>query len=283
MKKKFILIFFLSISSLVYSVVYELGPTPNNPGFFSVFYTVVGALDFYDTCTDDCTGIVVDFKKQGLYYDVNYGSNWWSYYFMPIILGVDYTKRKLFPQERHDPLSRIAAFHLSKERVHELIKKYIRLQPHIQKKIDQFIHEHFEGHRVIGVHYRGTDKFSEAPVVRYDVVIALIKEELEKDPEAKIFVATDEQRFLQAMHRNFPGKILALDALRSQSGFPVHYASHGGAYNYKKGEDAVIDCILLSRCSKLYRTSSNLSSASTRFNPSLDVVVLSKGAHEFNQ
>ena len=142
------------------------------------------------------------------------------------------------------------------------------------------MHDNFTGYRVIGVHYRGTDKVGEVAAVQYSVIIALIQAEIEIDPDIKIFVATDEQRFLKEMCKNFPGKVVAIDAIRSTNGYPVHYPSHRGAVNYQKGEEALVDCIVLSQCSKLYRTSSNLSSASMRFNPTLEVIVLSKGFHE---
>jgi hypothetical protein len=49
---------------------------------------------------------------------------------------------------------------------------------------------------------------------------------------------------------------------------------------YKKGEDAVIDCVLLSRCSKLYKMASNLSDTSCKFNPLISVTNLNKSNSE---
>ncbi len=264
----------------IYPITYKLTATHYNPGFFSEFFTVLGALDFYDKSTEDCTGLVVDFETKGLYYDAKHGYNWWNYYFEPIEFNVDKKNIKIFHDDKHSGFSIIAAHQMSVERGQELIKKYVKIKPHLQKKIDQFVSDHFKGHRVIGVHYRGTDKIIEAPKVGYDVLIKLLKAEEEKDKNIKIFVATDEEKFLEEMRKNFPGKILAVDAIRSANGYPVHYTSHRGAYNYKKGEDAVLDCMLLSKCAKLIRTSSNLSAASLRFNPSIEVTLLNRDIHE---
>ena len=52
---------------------------------FSVFLTVVGFLHFYEQ--EGWDGARVDFRKEGLYYDPRIGSNWWEYYFEPIVLG----------------------------------------------------------------------------------------------------------------------------------------------------------------------------------------------------
>ncbi len=46
--------------------------------------------------------------------------------------------------------------------------------------------------------------------------------------------------------------------------------------NYLHGEEAIIDCLLLSRGSVLIRTSSNLSLWSSYFNPSIPVIELSQ-------
>jgi hypothetical protein len=93
----------------------------------------------------------------------------------------------------------------------------------------------------------------------------------------KIFVATDEEPFLEFMQKKFPGKVAAIDAIRSKNGAPIHTSARNG---YKKGEDALIDCILLSKCSKLYKMASNLSDVSMRFNPFVPVIHLNTCVYE---
>lgn len=281
MKKNIIFLFFFIISNTItiYSEVYQLYYPNYRVGFFSAFFVVLGALDFYEKNPDECSGLIVDFEDQGLYYDPHHGKNYWQYYFEPIILGaLDNTvSKKRFPLSTQSSFAIFALYEMSYERGNELIQKYIKIKPHIQRKINQFVNEHFKENYVIGVHYRGTDKIIEAPHVSYEVVVKYIKEEIKKNNNAKIFVATDEENFLRFMHSNFPGKIIAIDTLRSTNGQPIHFSF---THAYKNGEDALIDCVLLSKCSKLYRTSSNLSAASMRFNPALDVTLLSKNIHE---
>ena len=98
--------------------------------------------------------------------------------------------------------------------------------------------------------------------------------ELEKHviPEnIKIFVATDEQPFLEYLNAANPGKIIFYDALRSTDG--QAYTTLEKVQNYK-GEDAIIDCLLLSSCNLLVKTSSNLSLCSSYFNPDIPVLHL---------
>lgn len=278
MKK--IIIFFILLwhNTFLYSITYQVSTSSPNNGFFSIFFSVIGALNVYDKQLNNCTGITINFGNQGIYYDQAYGPNWWHYYFEPIIINDKQPKQPFSNVDLHS-FALSALYEMTCQQGHELIKKYIRIKPHIQKKIDDYIRQFFKNQTIIGVHYRGTDKVIEAPPLPYDVVIRLIRNEIEKDPNIKIFVATDEGKFLQSMIKNFPNKIVYIDTFRSFDGKPVHHSSYS---NYRKGEDALIDCILLSQCSKLYRTSSNLSAASTRFNPSLEVILLNKNIHELN-
>lgn len=263
---------------------YTLPGQPYNPGFFSAFDSVLGALDFFDS-TEFCKGLEVDFQKRGLYYDPAYGTNWWNYYFEPIHLSKDpcESTRTILAYEQI-MLSLYAQFDMPDERGHELIQKYIKLTQPLQEKLDAFVETHFKDTFVIGIHYRGTDKKSEAPEVEYATIPKLISEELLNHPNAKIFVATDEAPFLEFMQGTFPEKIIALDAIRSADKTPVHVTTHNNGYTdqdcYKKGEDAIPDCILLSKCSKLYKMASNLSDASLKFNPLIPVVHLNKSYFE---
>ena len=116
------------------------------------------------------------------------------------------------------------------------------------------------------------------PRAAYDMVLDKLSRlinELEKHviPEnIKIFVATDEQPFLEYLNAANPGKIIFYDALRSTDGQAIHYSEK--VQNYKKGEDAIIDCLLLSSCNLLVKTSSNLSLCSSYFNPDIPVLHL---------
>ena len=57
---------------------------------------------------------------------------------------------------------------------------------------------------------------------------------------------------------------------------PVHYFNPKNVSPYKLGKEAVIDCLLLSKCNHLIRTSSCLSLVSEYFNPQLTDTLLNK-------
>ena len=144
----------------------------------------------------------------------------------------------------------------------------------MQEQVDRYWLDHIKDVHVIGIHYRGTDKVEEAAMVPYDAgCLTSVDPALQRagPNRGKIFVATDEQAFLDHMLEQFPGQVLYREMPRSVDGRPIHKRSGDG---FRSGADAVIDCLLLSRCSELVRTDSNLGLFATFFNPELPVQLL---------
>ena len=151
-------------------------------------------------------------------------------------------------------------------------KKYIRIKPHIQQKIDAFAVQYFLDCYMIGIHYRGTDKDKEAPRVAYETVFKEIEKHIPQEKPYSLFIATDEVDFLEQAKKRYLNRVVALEAHRSDSqGVGVHFVNKN---KYILGEEALMDAYLLSKCDLLIRTSSNLSLWSTYFNPDLPVILL---------
>ena len=92
-----------------------------------------------------------------------------------------------------------------------------------------------------------------------------------------VFVASDEQLFIDFIARSVKRRPVYWrdDHYRSSDGRPVHtnVEEVGG---YEKGEDALVNALLLSKCSTLIRTTSFLSAWASIFNPALKVIMLKK-------
>jgi len=271
MKKLLLCLLWTSCTSAQYH--YTLTHRSDVPGFFSTFHTVLGALDFMETA-QDCTGLTVDFADKGLYYDKELGSNWWSYYFEPLNVEKEKEEIKKFTRYQKVLFSVNSEFGMTRERGHELIQKYITIKPHIAAKIDDFCTANFKDTFVIGIHYRGTDKCLEADIVPYRDVAKKVKAFLKEKQltHYTIFVATDDAYFISYMQAHFPNRVVFTDAIRSEGGAAIHFAEK--SLNYKKGEDALIDCVLLSKCDQLFKMSSNLSTCSVKFNPTIAFIEL---------
>jgi hypothetical protein len=245
-------------------------------GMFSVFNYVVGGLYHYEK--NSYMGVEVDFENFGLYYQPTFGNNWWNYYCYPIKIGkkdeAPFIKNCRSFQEYAD-YAMFTEKKLNRLQVNELIQKYITILPPIQIKIENFVRNHFGDSHIIAIHYRGTDKIHEAPRVSYETISEQVKDYINSNQlfNYKIFIASDEQQFVNYMEEVFFAHVIVYDAARSSNGLPLHYDST--VDNFKKGEEALIDCILLSRGNILFRTSSNLSLWSGYFNPYLPIKELS--------
>lgn len=240
-------------------------------GMFSVFSDVLILLDHYEKGV--YLGVTVNFNRQGVYYDSSHGLNWWTYYCRPIKLG----KKLFFAAKQIHFGGNLKKYGISKARAAALTKKYIHPKETIQKAVKEFIELYFADAFVIGVHYRGTDKQTEAELLPYEKVAdAIEKEILNHQGSCKIFVATDEEPFLKYVNQRFPGQILCLNAIRSEDGKPIHLASK---QPYQQGLEAMMDCLLLSHTHLLIRTASNLSLWSTFFNPNLPVIQLTSSIY----
>jgi hypothetical protein len=156
-----------------------------------------------------------------------------------------------------------------------VLDKFVRPRPYILDKVADFFARYMAGHYVVGVHARGTDATSERErrdfrqgslvLSRY---CAAIEQILELQPDATIFVASDEQSSVRHLEAAFPDRVIAYDSIRHESGeaagkgptgwiMPA-YISGDRDVAARNGEDAVVEYLLLSRCDYLVHNGSSL-------------------------
>lgn len=181
---------------------------------------------------------------------------------------------------------------LTRRGVNDLITKHLKLQPEVQLHIDAIRAKMASADLVLGVHYRGTDTAMHWPFkkIPYETFFTetdkAIEERLKekgkhpteedrKGAKIRIFVATDEQEFLEVKGSN-PPRIInpslntvspMCQAMRKRYGSEVIVSYDGSPRltpdqyeaategltnspdvkisNYKKGESAVVDAICL--------------------------------------
>jgi len=242
-------------------------------GLFSSFADVLAAVNAYDKGLID--GLEVAFGSEGVYYEEGRGSNWWEYYCEPIRLGAkkDRCSVCIYDCIPNVPLRE---FYSGRHEPFHLIQKYIRIKQEILDEVESFYKEAFEGKFVIGVHYRGTDWIWENQYTRipYETFAETVNRKIEGRGDYRIFVATDEQQFLDFMEARYPGRILCQkNAHRTYTQYPLHKDS---SYSRSlQGREALIDCLLLSKTDRFVGSSSNLSQWVGLFNPDLDTTDLS--------
>lgn len=195
-------------------------------------------------------------------------------FFEPIALGNLNAKELHYrPNQSINLVS--GGYRLPREHVGKLLEKYVFLKPELEEEIEDLVETMFKGHYVVGVHHRGTDKKYETKLVPYAETLKVLEELIETLPQIsvdnlRIFVATDEQAFLNKLLALYPDKVIHNDFVRSTNKFPLHYSNDKYGSNYQKGKEAIIDCFMLSRCNYLiYPATSSFSYFSTRLNPKL--------------
>jgi len=92
-----------------------------------------------------------------------------------------------------------------------------------------------------------------------------------------MFVASDEQAFIDFLKKSAIGISTHSrdDSYRSRDDQPVH-TENVEVDGYARGEDALVNALLLSRCTTLIRTTSFLSAWASIFNPTLKIILLNK-------
>lgn len=256
-------------------LVLECADGDDASGLFSELAAVIGAIEFCERWPRLTAGLRIDFANRGLYYDPAIGDNWWGYYFEPIEIGSNEDAAvRTVGALQHDAFAHRVERTMPRAAASALVTKHVRVKPHLLHLVDQYLRDNFvDATPAFGVHYRGTDKQEEEPAVPYATVTAAIGAAVRDMTEAGplLHVATDDQRFLDYAQAVFPGMIRCLSMARSSDGRPLH---KGAGPGYAKGADAIVDCVVLSRCRRLLRTPSNLGLFSTFFNPQLPVTVL---------
>lgn len=157
-----------------------------------------------------------------------------------------------------------------------LIDRHLRVKDSVLTEVDSFCSEHFDNKDVLGIHYRGTDKASEAQPVSFDKVVRNINFYIEKFPETSVvFLSSDEEKFIRYFENNPIARpvVFRNDKLRSKDNTAVHFSCPN---YFDMNVDALVNCLILSRCDALMKTASILSGWSRLFNPQLPLIMLNE-------
>ncbi len=142
---------------------------------------------------------------------------------------------------------------------------YFRVPQRVLERVDGVLPKG----RVLGVHYRGTDKQTtswDSNPITQEQYVTLVNDFLEdrKDLDV-IFAATDEYSFIDKLRSSIDLPVVALGEV------DFHMATEGTVSRMEKTDRALLDCVLLSRCNCTLETSSALPSFAKLFNPALEI------------
>ena len=245
-------------------------------------------VDFGPRCRDN---------RANRYYDASRGTNVWEYYFFPVSAALatpqslQLSTKQLFYLHHLAPASIQTYPHglykalkvpkwrydyhwhlMMRGRASSLLQRYVRLKPGPLHTVRNFYRSRIlslgADRPALGLHLRGTDKLRNigGRIVSPEEYKPLIEHYLKRRPNAVLLLATDSPTFLEKMRVAYGERLVVYDALRSERNA---FADRQLADNYKKGEDALVDALLLSCSNFLIKPASALSEFSAYFNPDL--------------
>ena len=142
---------------------------------------------------------------------------------------------------------------------------FFRIPLRIEEQADRV----FPAGRVLGLHYRGTDKLtnkSDSNPISQDQFLTLVKEFIATHaPFDAIFAGTDEISFVEKLRATIPLPVVNLGEVE------FHLAEIKKISAQEKTDRAMLDCVLLSRCECLIETSSALPSFAKVLRPEVEV------------
>ena len=243
-----------------------------------------------------CKYTGVRFPGRTPFYDAAHGPNAFEYYFLPVCDGepaqskspmltcdqrervhrqLPWSVRTYYygagdpqPEPGHnESFAYDAAWYAGHRREGaRLVSSYLRLQPALLAKVDRLAEKLF-GQRsaeapVLGVHLRGTDKGKYLQTAGSGRQVApqeyesYVRAFLAAYPRARIFVATDSPSFLQEVREKWPRGALRFvgEVLRDEAN--VAFGKGHKRDNFRKGEEVLLDTLLLSRCDWLLHAAS---------------------------
>lgn len=129
----------------------------------------------------------------------------------------------------------------------------LKIKTEYLEKFDSKVKELGIDDNTLGVQIRGTDKKDELPEIQIDRVISLIDQNLKE----KIFVATDDKRYLDKLLDRYGDKIIYDKSISiSTDNQPLH---HNCENRDKINEEVLSNVYLLSKCKNFLYSLSNVS------------------------
>lgn len=256
------------------------------------------------------------------FFDAAQGPNMWDYYFEPVG-QFTYQQLECRLADEKDQLTREHVIRLTKDQLrllhaHDLdsvytypygiqvplferqsdwyeqqrakarplVRDHIRVKAHIADIVSSFVADNFQGHPVLGIHMRGTDKGAAHSlpglmrVIPPSEYFPYIDKYIAENEACRIFVATDQKQFLNEVAARYGDRVISYDSIRA-SGWRNPFEKPAGM-GYKLGEDVLVDALLLSRCDFLLKCTSAVGEYAMYFNDQLKCTDLNMQDHQLS-
>lgn len=165
--------------------------------------------------------------------------------------------------------------------INKLFNIYFKINPKIEKLSVNIIRP-FKHQKILGIHYRGTDKIKSSEnksQITTGLFIQVLRDLIQKHNFNVIFLATDDNKLESIIHSNLQIKIITQPNVKKLDNQPIHFSNQ--ISNKDKTEQAFIDCLTLSKCDYVLITNSALGAWTKILNPKLEVYKLQKNTQNW--
>ena len=239
--------------------------TGTGKGFFALANDTARRIS---ECLRDKEQWHIKWGAETLYYDSGYGENVWEYYFkQPYALETPYIHVSDYSELVHLKTS----FRVT---MNYLYSNYFILNEKTEECISKN-YDVFYNNKVLGVHIRRTDKFligmHGTTTKHAPVDLDLFTNEIDNvvNEYDYIYLASDCEDACSYMKQKYGKKLLYnINGVRGKGTVSIHN-NFSNISGYIKGLNVLTDMILLSKCSHLIRSSSNVSITSLYLNLNL--------------
>ncbi len=255
---------------------YSFGQKNKNKSFLvinrspgaGIFSNVTFVINYFLYSKKRCFIPIVDMENFPTIYNeknkIDYTRNAWEYYFQNLnkykLKEVYKSKNVYFTDSKF-----IEGMHLDTN-VNNLKKnfKIIKIKKNLIKKEKKYFNKNFlRTDKILGVHFRGST-YKTARGHAFPPTIKIMKEKirevLDKNNYNKIFLVTEEMKYLEEIKREFGDTCYYYNSFRMNKldSFKIYPRKN---HRYKLGEETIIETLTLSKCDGLIFIKSNVISA----------------------
>ena len=249
-------------------IFYIIKRTPGS-GLFS---NLTFVLNHISICNSFNLIPIIDMKNFTTIYNeqnkINGHYNVWEYYFEKLN---KYSLKEVYQSQNVIICNSIfgpnMTLDMKKEKTKKIFNK-IKIKKNITNKFNLYMKRNFtKNEKILGVHFRGST-YKVAKTHPFPPTINLILEEVDllllKNNYKKIFLVTEEKKYLDAFKKKYGDLCITYDTFRMNKKdlFKIYPRKN---HRYKMGEETIIDALILSKCNGLLFTRSNLISAAMLF------------------
>jgi hypothetical protein len=155
------------------------------------------------------------------------------------------------------------------QELRDIAVRYIRPSSDLQVELDELKKRILAGHKVLGVHFRGQEQktmpyhpLSPTTAQMFSAIdVAIAKHQF-----TRIFVASEDQDYVDAILNRYPDLALTLPHFRTRSPLNAYRINPRPMHRYLLGKEILFDAFILASCDGLVSSTSNVTEFARAYN-----------------